>query len=149
MKPDDPQPIIVPSDSGKELKFLGIKHKLAPQQTHSGYYLFEFEFDPESGNRLHVHSNEDEVVYVIEGTIEIRLGDQKLQAVTGGVAHLPKKIPHALYNPMKTTSRYLGIAIPGGIEKFFDELAAAQESGILDDGTHRKISLKYRIEWLE
>jgi len=150
MKPDQPQPIIVPPDSGKVLKFLGITHKLTQQQTGSGaYYLFEFEFDPESGNRLHVHSYEDEVVYVLEGAIEIRLNNQKLQAVTGGVAHLPKHIPHALYNPMKTPSRYLGMAIPGGMENFFDELAATQEAGTLDDATHRIISFKYGIEWLE
>lgn len=149
MKPDHPQPIIIPPGSGKTIEFLGITHKLTPQQTGSGYYLFEFEFDSESGNRLHVHQYEDEIVYVLEGAIEIRLGDQKLHAVTGGVAHLPKQIPHALYNPLKTTSRYLAMAIPGGMEKFFDELANAQEAGILDDVTHRRISLKYGIEWLE
>ena len=149
MKPDQPQPIVVPPDSGKVLKFLGVTHKLTHQQTSGAYYLFEFEFDPESGNRLHVHSYEDEVAYVLEGAIEIRLDNQKIQAVTGGVAHLPKHIPHALYNPLKTSSRYLGMAIPGGIENFFDELAIAQEAGTLDDAMHRIISQKYGIEWLE
>ena len=149
MKPNELQPIVVPPDSGKVLKFLGVTHKLAHQQAGGAYYLFEFEFDPESGNRLHVHSYEDEVVYVLEGAIEIRLGDQKLQAVTGGVVHLPKHIPHALYNPLKTPSRYLGMAIPGGMENFFDELAATQEAGTLDDLTHKEISRKYGIEWLE
>lgn len=149
MKSDHPQPIIVPSDAGKVLKFLGVTHKLIPQQTGSGYYLFEFDFDPESGNRLHVHRHEDEVVYVIEGAIEIRLGNQKLQAGTGGVAHLPKQIPHALHNPLKTRSRYLGMAMPGGMENFFDELAAAHEASTLDDAIHRRISQKYGIEWLE
>ncbi len=148
MNSNAPQPIVIPPESGRVLKFLGVTHKLVPQQTHSGYYLFEFEFDPESGNRLHKHQYEDEVVYVIEGAIEIRLANQKLQAVTG-VAHLPKQSPHALYNPLKTKSRYVGIAIPGGMENFFDELAAAQEAGILDDATHRKISLTHGIEWLE
>jgi quercetin dioxygenase-like cupin family protein len=94
------------------LKFLGVTHKLTPQQTGSGYYLCEFELDPESGNRLHKHRYEDEVVYVIEGAIEIRLDHQKLQAAIGGVAHLPKQIPYALYNPLNTISRYVGIAIP-------------------------------------
>ena len=150
MKPDQPQPIVVLPDSGRVLKFLGVTHKLTQQQTGSGaYYLFEFEFDPESGNSLHVHSYEDEIVYVLKGAIEIRLDNQKLQAVTGGVVHLPKHIPHALYNPLKTTSRYLGMAIPGGMENFFDELVTAQESGTLDDATRKRISQKYGIEWLE
>jgi len=142
------QPVVIPPDSGKVLNFSGIMHKLTHQQT-GGYYLFEFAFDPESGNSLHLHSYEVEVVYVLEGAIQIRLGKEKLQTVPGGVAHLPKRIPHALYNPLKTSSKYLAITIPGGMENFFDELIAAQEAGALDDAMHKKISRKYGIEWLE
>lgn len=149
MKSNTPRPIVVPPDSGTVLQFLGVTHKLTPQQTDSAYYLFEFEFDPESGNRLHKHQFEDEVVYVLEGAIEIRLGNQTLQAITGGVTHLPKQIPHALYNPLKTPSRYLAMAVPGGMENFFDELVAAEDASTLDDATHKKISQKYGIEWLE
>jgi hypothetical protein len=79
MNPYHPQPIVVPPDAGKVLEFLGVTHKLTGQHTGGAYYLFEFEFDPESGNRLHVHQHEDEVVHVLEGAIEIRLGDQILQ----------------------------------------------------------------------
>ena len=149
MKSDDPQPTVVPPGAGKVLKFLGVTHKLGRYQTSGAYYLFESEFDPESGNRLHVHRYEDEVVYVLEGAIEIRLDNQKLQASAGGVAHLPKNIPHALYNPLKTSLRILAIAIPGGLENFFDDLSVAMEEGTLDDATHKKISQKYGIEWLE
>lgn len=149
MNSDYTQPILVPPGPGKELKFLEVTHKLTDHQTNGAFYLFEFEFDPESGNRLHVHRYEDEIVYVLEGAIEIRLDNQKLQAGAGGVAKLPKRIPHALYNPLKTRSRYLAMAIPGGMEKFFDDLSAAKAEGTLDDATHRKISLKYGIEWLE
>jgi len=149
VKPDHPQPFVVPPGSGKLSEFLGVTHKLTHGQTGGAYYLFEFEFDPESGNRFHVHQHEDEVIYVLEGEIEIRLGDQTLHATAGGVAHLPKRIPHGLYNPLKTRSRYLAIAVPGGMENFFDELSAAQEAGTLDDSSHRRISLKYGIEWLE
>ncbi|HKI54985.1 MAG TPA: cupin domain-containing protein, partial [Anaerolineales bacterium] len=139
----------IPPTDGKVLEFIGIKHKLTHQHTGGAYYLFEFGLDPEEGNRLHVHQHEDEVVHVLEGAIEIRLGDEMLSASAGGVAHLPKRIPHALYNPLKTRSRYLAIAVPGGMENFFDELSAAQEAGSLDDSEHRRISLKYGIEWLE
>lgn len=149
MKPNGLQPIVVSPGSGRVLKFLGVTHKLTPQQTGSAYYLFESEFDPESGNRLHVHDYEDEVVYVLNGAIEIKLGDRSLLVVAGGVAHLPKHIPHALYNPLKTISKYLVLAIPGGMENFFDELAATQDAGSLNDTTHKEISRKYGIEWLE
>jgi mannose-6-phosphate isomerase-like protein (cupin superfamily) len=143
------KPFVVPPGSGKVLKTIGVTHKLLSQQTGGGYYLFESEFDPESGNRLHVHTHEDEVVYVIQGAIQIRLGDGKLEASEGGVAHLPKGIPHALYNPLKVPLRILALAIPGGMEQFFDELDSAIQNGSIDDIKHREISQKYGIEWLE
>jgi quercetin dioxygenase-like cupin family protein len=149
MKSDFSQPIVVPPGSGRELKFMGVTHKLTRNQTGGAYYLFEAEFDPETGNSLHVHRYEDEVVYVLEGAIQIRLDNQKLQASAGSVAHLPKKIPHALYNPLKTRARFVAITIPGGMENFFDELAAAKDGGTLNDVAFREISLKYGIEWLE
>ena len=149
MQVDFPQPIIVPQDSGKVLEFLGVTHKLTQPQTGGAFYLFEVKFEPETGNSLHVHHYEDEVVYVLEGTIRIRLDNKKLQAVAGGVAHLPKNIPHALYNPTKTPLKFITMTIPGGMEEFFDELSAAKDAGTLNDGTHKEISRKYGIEWLE
>lgn len=145
----DPQPVAIPPGSGRQFKFMGVTHKLAQPQTGGGFYLFESEFEPGTGNSLHVHRYEDEVVYVIEGGIEIRLDDKTLQATAGGLAHLPKNIPHALYNPGETRLKLLAMAIPGGMEYFFDELGAAEENGNLDDAPHKTISRKYGIEWLE
>jgi quercetin dioxygenase-like cupin family protein len=149
MQPSIPKPFVVPPSSGKVLKLVGVTHKLISQQTGSSYYLFESEFDPESGNRLHVHAYEDEVVYVLQGAIQIRLGDGKLEASEGGVAHLPKGIPHALYNPLRIPLRILALAIPGGMEQFFDELESAMQNGRMDDAKHKEISRKFGIEWLE
>jgi mannose-6-phosphate isomerase-like protein (cupin superfamily) len=149
MQPGIPQPFVVSPSSGKVLKLVGVTHKLISQQTGGGYYLFESEFDSESGNRLHVHTYEDEVVYILQGAIQIRLGDGKLEASAGGVAHLPKGIPHALYNPLKVPLRILALAIPGGMEQFFDELESAMQDGSMDDAKHKEISRKYGIEWLE
>jgi len=149
VKSEYPQPVVAPPSAGKVLEFLGVTHKLTRFQTGSAYYLFETVFEPESGNRLHVHRHEDEVVYIVEGEIEIRLDNQKLKAGTGGIAHLPRNIPHALYNPLKTPLRLLAIAIPGGMEDYFDELSDAIKDGALDDAIDREISQKYGIEWLE
>jgi mannose-6-phosphate isomerase-like protein (cupin superfamily) len=143
------QPIAIPAGSGKQFKFMGVTHKLTQPQTGGGFYLFESEFEPETGNSLHVHRNEDEVIYVLQGGIEIRLDNHKLQVGAGGVAHLPKNIPHALHNPFKEQLKILAMAIPGGMEYFFDELGTAKENGTLNDGLHKEISRKYDIEWLE
>ena len=144
-----PQPIAIPSGAGKQFKFMGVTHKLTQPQTGGAFYLFEAEFEPETGNGLHTHRYEDEVVYVLQGGIEIRLDNKTLQASTGGVVHLPKSIPHALYNPFDTSLRFVTMTVPGGMEYFFDEVSAAKENGTLDNALHKKISRKYGIEWLE
>jgi len=149
MKFDEPQPIFVPPDGGKKLEFPSVTHKLTGQQTGGAYYLFESVIEPGSGNRLHVHRREDEVAYVLEGALEVRLADQTVVVEAGSVAHLPKNIPHALRNPRETTSRYLFMAIPAGLDQWFDALEAARRDGTLDDALYHKLSLDYGIEWLE
>jgi quercetin dioxygenase-like cupin family protein len=149
MKLDNPQPIFVPPHSGKKLEFLAVTHKLTGPQTGGAYYLFESAFGPGAGNQLHVHRREDEVGYVLEGALEIRLADQTVVVEAGSLAHLPKNIPHAIRNPLKTPSRYLFMTLPAGLDAWFDALDAARNAGTLDDVMYRKLSLEYGIEWLE
>lgn len=149
MKSDNPQPIFVPLHSGRVLEFRGVTHKLTSDQTGGAYYLFESVFGPGDGNRLHIHRREDEVGYVLEGALEIRLADQIVVVEAGSVAHLPKDVPHAIRNPLKTPSRYLFVTIPAGLDQWFDALETARRDGTLDDALYRKLSLDYGIEWLE
>jgi mannose-6-phosphate isomerase-like protein (cupin superfamily) len=143
------QPIAVQPGAGRQLKNLGVIHKLTSAQTGGAYYLCEAVFGPESGSPLHIHHYEDEVIYVLEGAIDIRLDRETLSVPVGGTVHLPKKVPHALYNPLKTPLKVMVYAIPGGLENFFDEVDAAVQSGSLDNETYTAISKKYGLEWLE
>lgn len=149
MKTDDAQPLFIPAHSGKVLDFLGVTHLLTSQQTGGACCLFESTFDPETGNRLHVHGREDEIAYVLEGALEVRLPAETRSLEAGGVARLPKGLPHAIRNPLKTPSRYLFIAVPGGLDLWFDAVADAKRDGQLDDALFRKLSRDFDIGWLE
>ena len=146
MQSVDSQPVIVPPHADQ---IHGVTPKLTGAATGGAYFLFEARFAPESGNRLHVHRREDEVAYVLEGALEIRLADQTVVVEAGGVAHLPKNVPHALRNPLQTPSRYLFLAIPAGLDQWFEALAAARQAGTLDDARYDQLSRDYGIEWLE
>jgi quercetin dioxygenase-like cupin family protein len=149
MEFDAPQPIFVPPHAGKKLDFRSVTDMLTGKQTNGAYYLFESVFGPGVGNRLHIHRREDEVGYVLEGALEVRLAGQTHVLEAGGVAHLPKNIPHAIRNPLETPSRYLFMAIPAGLDQWFDALEAAERNGTLDDEVYQKLSLDYGIKWLE
>lgn len=143
------QPIAVQSGSGRKLENLGVTHFLTSAQTGGAYYLCEAIFGPESASPLHIHHREDEVIYVLDGALDVRLDKDTLHIPVSGVVHLPKKLPHALYNPMNTPLKILVYAIPGGLEGYFDEVEGALQSGTLDAEMHTMISAKYGLEWLE
>jgi mannose-6-phosphate isomerase-like protein (cupin superfamily) len=143
------RPIAVQPGSGRELTNLGVTHKLTSDQTGGAYYLCEAVFGPESGSAFHIHHREDEVIYVVEGAIEIRLAHEKLLVPAGGVVHLPKGIPHALYNPLDSNLKIMVHVIPGGLENYFDEMESALQRGPLDRETFLSISKKHGLEWLD
>ena len=144
-----PKPVSVLPGNGRKLQFLGVTHKLTSEQTGGAFYVCEAVFGPESGSPLHIHHYEDEVIHVLEGAIDIRLDNEKLHAPAGGIVHLPKKIPHALQNPLKTPLRIIVHAIPGGLEHYFDEVETALQDGSFNAEVHTEISKKYGLEWLE
>jgi quercetin dioxygenase-like cupin family protein len=148
-EPGVPQPILLPPGSGQTLDFLTVTHRLTSAQSDGAIYIFESEFEPGAGNRLHVHSREDEIAYVLEGSLEIRLPDRTAILEAGGIGRLPKRLPHAIRNPLATPSRYLFLAVPGGLDHWFDAVANANDAGTLDGALFDRLSSDHGIYWLE
>jgi quercetin dioxygenase-like cupin family protein len=149
VRPDETGPTFVPAHSGTVLDYLSVTHKLTSQQTGGTIYLFESAFEPGTGNRMHVHGREDEIGFVIEGALEVRLADRSEILEAGGIARLPKGIPHAIRNPLDSPSRYLFMAVPGGLDRWFDAVARAERDGLLDDAMFQRLSKDSGIDWLE
>lgn len=149
MNPQDQIPVFVSAQDGVPIDFISVTHKLTGRQTGGAYYVFESLFDGVTGNRLHVHSREDEYAFVIDGALEVRLAEEIHILEAGGMAHLPKGIPHALRNPLETPSRYLFMSVPAGLDRLFDAFDAARQAGTLDDAEHRRLSREFGLEWLE
>lgn len=76
---------------------------------------------PGNGPPAHLHRNEDETLYVLEGDIEITNGDKVLKAKPGAVAFVPKGTVHRFQCTGHHTGRLLLLYTPDGIEGFFRE----------------------------
>lgn len=76
---------------------------------------------PGGGPPPHTHTREDESFYVLDGTFEIRIGDELHALGPGGFAHVPRGTVHNFRNTAETPSRILVGFTPGGIEGFFRE----------------------------
>jgi Uncharacterized conserved protein, contains double-stranded beta-helix domain len=67
------QPILVPPGGGEKLNIAGspISHKVKSKDTNGVFSVMEFVTPPGKGVALHVHEREDELVYLLEGEIEV------------------------------------------------------------------------------
>ena len=81
------------------------------------------------GSPIHTHSREDELSYVVYGTVQAQVGKQVITAGPRDVIWKPRGVPHAFWNPGPERALILELIIPGGFERYFRELTAlAQES---------------------
>jgi uncharacterized RmlC-like cupin family protein len=76
---------------------------------------------PGGGPPPHVHTREDEFFYVLDGSFEIRIGDEVHALGPGGFAHVPRGTVHNFRNTAETASRILVGFTPAGMEGFFRE----------------------------
>jgi quercetin dioxygenase-like cupin family protein len=72
------------------------------------------------GPPLHVHSREDEAIYVLEGQIRIRVGDDEVVAGPGAWVWQPRGVPHT-FTVESEGARALFVFTPGGLERMFEE----------------------------
>jgi quercetin dioxygenase-like cupin family protein len=73
--------------------------------------------DPQgTGPPLHIHHNEDETFYVLDGEVTFMVGDERIDVATGGYVFGARDVPHA-YVVRSERARMLVTASPGGIEQ--------------------------------
>jgi mannose-6-phosphate isomerase-like protein (cupin superfamily) len=73
---------------------------------------------------LHVHSQETESLYVVEGAMTVELGGERVELHPGDFMVLPVGIPHRFGNLTDRSVRVVAVVAPTGIESFFKEEAA-------------------------
>lgn len=80
------------------------------------------------GPGLHVHSREDEAVFVIKGVITFVLGERRFEASEGQLVWLPREVPHTFANLSDEPAWAFGVTTPAGLEDMFAEQSEYFES---------------------
>lgn len=92
------------------------------------------------GPPLHVHPGFDETYLVLEGQLDVIVGDECNSLAPGAVAYVSGSVPHTFRNPHPERSRFLSVCSPGGFEEFFRAVATG------DQATIAAISTKFGYE---
>lgn len=97
--------------------------KARGEQTGGRLTAFENVIAPGDGPPLHVHAEEDEAWYVLEGDLSFRLGSELREAPAGSFVLVPRGVAHCFQNRGPGPARILVIFTPSGMERFFDRFA--------------------------
>jgi quercetin dioxygenase-like cupin family protein len=82
----------------------------------------------------HVHTREDEAVFVMEGDVEFTIGRKRVRPERGEWVFLPRGVRHS-FALRSEHAHLLMMYTPSGIEKFFEALSEPAEDEIIPAGS--------------
>ena len=135
-------------DGGERLAFSDAQFIVkASADTTGGAFTAIEEFSP-LDTPLHVHKNEDELWYILEGEHVIQIGDDEFHVGPGEFVFGPRGVPHAQRRVVPRVGRVLEFFHPAGFEGFFRELSEAERTGSSMPEEYVRVSEKYGVTWL-
>ena len=112
----------VRSPLGGEITFI-----VRGEQSNGALAALEAVNAPGEGPPLHVHTREDETVYVLEGNFRWKLGDELSETGPGSFVFIPRGLAHTWEVMGDRPGRALITFAPAGMEGFFDRLSSMTE----------------------
>lgn len=80
---------------------------------------------------VHTHTEHDETIYVLEGSLGVRLGDETFTAPAGASFTIPIDVPHSVWNETEVPVRFLNTIVPARYLDYFHEMALVAKDGRL------------------
>ncbi len=93
---------------------------------------------------LHIHHDDDEAWYVLDGALCVRVGADDVMVPAGGAVLVPRGTPHTYWNPQAAPTRYL-LVMTAQIERLIAALHALAEP---DERTVAATFAAHRGEYL-
>jgi quercetin dioxygenase-like cupin family protein len=122
-------------DEHQQLEWIdaGIMEVLLDSEITGGQLaVFRSDLPAGAASPVHVHGDEDEIFLLLGGSMSCWVGDDRYELHDGGVAFLPRKLPHA-YRVGHRGAHLLTLCTPGGLEGFFrvagHDLSTAKPAG--------------------
>jgi len=123
--------------------------KATSNETDGAYSLFEANLVG-GGPGQHVHSDEDEAIYILEGELNVKLGEEIFRAKSGSFVFLPKNVVHTFWRAEEDPVKILVIISPANFENFFFDAVSDNEEISGDQFGERAIELSdgYNVKFV-
>jgi mannose-6-phosphate isomerase-like protein (cupin superfamily) len=100
--------------------------KLSSGDTNGGLFIVENTFHEKGGPARHLHHEQDEWFYAVEGEFLFEIGEERLTLKAGDSVLGPRRVPHVWAYTGGGTGRILIAFTPAGnMEAFFREITKA------------------------
>lgn len=145
------RPLVTALDEDAAKYFLGVRSWLraAAAETGGSMGIVEQAMPNGFASPYHVHHAEDELWYVLEGAVRFVSGSTSLAIGKGGLAFLPRDVPHGFQVVGDTDARMLCVTTPSGFEGFVEELSeTAPPAGPPDMAKLMAAAQRYGLEIL-
>ena len=115
--------VISGPDTQTAIWFMGALSQLrvGGEQTGGAFALADHLARRGNASPVHVHDQDDETFFVLDGELRVFVGEEEHLAGPGTVAVLPRRLRHA-YVVTSATARFLTLHTPAGFEQFAAEV---------------------------
>jgi len=130
-RPSPLQATIVRLDQAQAITPFGLDMKvlLSTEATGGAISVLMAWHKPGEGPPDHVHFNQDEMFFVLEGTYELTVDGQTTTAGAGTIVFIPRNVVHRFKSVGGTTACLLDWSLPGGQDHYFKAIADLAAGG--------------------
>ncbi|MEZ5294454.1 MAG: cupin domain-containing protein [Vicinamibacterales bacterium] len=119
--------VVVPPGEGRDIAVgsagTGVTVKASASETGGLCTVWEGRVPPGAvGAGPHYHRERDELFYVLDGELELRLGDAERTVRRGTFAFVPRGIVHGFRNASRADATMLVVHHPAGFDRFLEEM---------------------------
>ncbi|HEY2484400.1 MAG TPA: cupin domain-containing protein [Candidatus Binataceae bacterium] len=134
-------PKIARVEESPTVRFPGstIRVLLNGEESGGSVSVFYQEVEPGFGAPPHHQPNEEEHFFILEGEMEMTIGNQTIHATPGTFAFAPRNATHAFKNNGEKVCRFITWNSPGGHERMFEAGQRMAQEQIGDPEVRGKI----------
>lgn len=125
------------------------KTLLSPEQSGGGLAMLDMVLPKGAEPPPHIHENEDETFYMLEGIVELVINGTAHTLLPGAALFAPRRIPH-YFKILTDTARIITIMTPGDLWNYFIEFSkpCAEIPGITSPEPPTAEQIRYMTERL-
>ncbi|MCZ6619510.1 MAG: cupin domain-containing protein [Gammaproteobacteria bacterium] len=120
--------------------------KVSGEDVEGEFAMWEAEI--KGGPGPHIHHTDIETFYVLNGSVEFRLGDDITILSEGGFALIPRGQVHSFKTLGEDPVKMLVMVLPAGFEHAFEEMQAMRSQGMEIDEMFKVVEDRFNTTFL-